>query len=109
MRRAAWLYDKQGGKCFLVTSAECRAAGGALSPETNAPGGRGWTWEHVIPKGICRRLNVRASLLVMLACRKCNNAKGAALPTDEHLAMAIELSREWHAVSFAADLNGNAR
>lgn len=54
---------------------------------------------------LCKRLSVKSELLKLLACRACNNAKGAALPGEQHLLLAVSLSREWSEVSFASDLD----
>lgn len=106
--RATWLHEKQAGRCFLMTTDECRAADGALSLKQRGKGGgaRGWTWEHVIPVSLCRRLGVTGFKLKLLACGPCNHAKGAALPRDEHVVLGLTLSREWFSLPGTSEVRG---
>lgn len=96
-----YLWDAQQGQCFLMITSSCVEAKGQMHELQFGKGGgtRGWTWEHVIPASMCRRLLPGGSdKLKLLACRFCNQAKGASMPRDEHVELALSLGREYFSI-----------
>lgn len=95
MHFSAWLYVRQGGRCFLMTTEACQRVDGFIEPiqlgkgEAGIRKGRGWTWEHVIPRSA-------GGVLRLLACKDCNQAKGAKPPSMRHIEQALALALEWH-------------
>lgn len=95
---ARFLWEKQAGLCYLGITEACLADGRRLHEFQLHKGSdhRGWTWEHVIPVAMCRQLLPNGSdKLKLLACRFCNGAKAASMPSDEHIELALALGREY--------------
>lgn len=100
IRLSTFLYERQQGRCYLMTSGSCRALDGYLHPDQLGKGAkheRGWTWEHVIPKFVQTRIGGGASLK-LLACERCNMDKGSKLPTEKHIALALALYADYSAL-----------
>lgn len=89
------LWRAQGGRCYLRTTNECRAVGGALHEKQLLKGSdhRGWTWEHVIPRWLAKRLFSGVHLR-LLACNACNGAKGDTLPSAEMIEGALRVHEQ---------------
>lgn len=94
---AGRLWSAQDGRCYLRITEACRALDGALHELQLGKGSdhRGWTWEHVIPRVKAKKLLTRGATisasLKLLACEKCNQAKGAKLPEDTHIDLALKI------------------
>jgi hypothetical protein len=108
-RRSDWLFLRQGGRCFLGITKACIAADRMMGPIQASKCGddRGWTWEHVIPSSFLEVMNLNLGVsLKLLACRSCNTRKGSRLPDDEHVDLAMRLSREWFTLTGDRDRGG---
>lgn len=114
--RARHLIERQGHRCFLVITEQCKTRDGALSmprarkalkrlpkserraiQRAQQADGSTATVEHIWPQArkAERPANV-PSCLVVIACRACNNAKGGRLPTDAELARALYVNAAWY-------------
>ena len=95
IRHRRWLFWQQSGICYLQINQACRhrhgrmwcdvADGGLVLAKSSYA-----TFEHVVPKA-----KVRTTPFVLLACKSCNQKKGTEPPTDEQLARAKTLWKQW--------------
>lgn len=103
-RRKRWLFERQGGVCYLMTHIQCKARNGKMRLSGRQK--RDWaSIEHVIARMHKRRGDPH---YILLACCDCNGMKGASEPTDAALDLAIRLHHEWIAHAAAVSLERNA-
>lgn len=95
LRRRTWLFERQGGRCYLMHTNECRQRDGVMRLPPPCIGSYA-SWEHVIPKDLKPS---GAAALKLLACCDCNSAKANSPPKVEHVELALSLSREWFAMN----------
>lgn len=96
--RRGYFFARQGERCYLGITHNCKAAGQMmrLSEPHAKMRGRDATWEHLNPKA-----KGGSKRTTLLACAECNHAKGARVDIvkPEEFEMSKQLAREWREIS----------